>query len=157
MNREAWENGIGRFMLAAGVVELRMIQLMWNIAIPHSHEDVWIKLDFGRKIQKVKELVKASNIPSPLDVRLRLILGEAKQVMQLRNIVAHSPLSACIAFSEQGMDSELRLRVLRNTEKTFSFDDLNDAIRRVETLDEDLLSVVCDDNLWNWSPNNKEE
>lgn len=153
MDREAWEKGIGRFMLAAGVVELRMIQLMWNISIPHEHDKGWITLNFSRKIKKVKELANQSELPEYLSSRLRSVLGETKAVMDIRNIIAHNPLSATSAFEKFGWKSELRLQVLRNSEESFSFEDLSDAIKRVERLDEELMDLVCDDKLWSWSLN----
>lgn len=155
MDREDWERGIGRFILAAGVVELRMLQLMWNISIPHDHDEAWIKLDFSRKIRKVKELANKSKLPKDLDSRLRYALGETKSVMNIRNIIAHNPLSATVAFDRAGWKSDLRLQVLRNSEKTFSFKDLSEAIERVERLDEKLLDIVCDDKLWSWSLNKR--
>lgn len=138
-------------MIRYGVIELRVLQLLRNITIPYEFEGRWVKLPLGRKIDLVKSVAKNSDIPDPTRQRLTAVLARTRDLLKLRNVVAHNPLTAQIAFDAKGMKSELRIQVLNNPEYRFGFDDLSAALDEARRLDEDLLEVVTDDHLWRWS------
>lgn len=110
VNRKEWEIGVGKFMLAAGVIELRMLQLLWNLAIPHEYDRGWVRLSFSRKIYVIKGLVKKSELHKELEESIHELLFELKRIMEVRNIIAHNPISTHMVFdgAETSGNSEFR-------------------------------------------------
>ena len=98
----------------------------------------------------MKDLANESELSPQLDEELRKVLGETKELVKTRNIIAHNPLSAQTAFEHEGMSSELKLQVLRNSQVSFKYEDLQEAIHKAKRLDDKLVSLIRDDGLWNW-------
>jgi hypothetical protein len=56
--KQNWERNVGRFILDTGMIELRLLQLYWNISPDGSYDVAIKKHTFAEKIKRVKKKSK---------------------------------------------------------------------------------------------------
>lgn len=146
-----WEVIVGRFMLATGQIELRLLQLSWNFSIG-GHYDKNIKAEsFSRKINTLKKDIRQSGIAGDFKEEICNTLDRCFGIVKIRNLVAHNPISMSVLFDGEGFPQYAPLiQSLRDDRNQLNESDLIDNIEETRMIDEEFRKILIDNRLWNW-------
>lgn len=143
-SRETWELLVGRLVLNCGDIELRLLQLYWNLRLQGNYDPKVLEKGMGDKAKMLLRIVsETESLPLKLKNELRRSLNRTIKLAHTRNLVAHNPLYLDIYSGADGsFVLAPHIRSLRNTDKHVSLDGLNDAIAEAKQLQEDLWGAV---------------
>ena len=150
-NKQNWERNVGRFILETGVIELRLLQLYWNISLDGSYDVAIKEYSFAKKIRQIRKEVKDTGISAPLKAEVLDVLKECSDLVKTRNLVAHNPLSMAVYLDGEGMPKyEPLIRSLRNEENHLTEGDLIKGISATRNVIEKMSKIISDQRLWTW-------
>lgn len=141
--RQVWEPMVGRLMLTCGDIELRLLQIHWNANLNKPRNDSFKLYPLAKKIRSLMVDVDALDLEPPVRKELVSALNGVLKLMEIRNLVAHSPLYLDIYSNEKGEFRAIGgIRSLRDHEKHVSHAKLNETIQFAVSLEERLSSLV---------------
>lgn len=143
--REQWESLVGRFILICGDIELRLLQLHWNLNINGNYNPDLKNKGLGAKARKILKELEPITIDANLKKTVRRILNDVIKFTHTRNLVAHSPLSMDIFDDDEGaIIPPPVIRSLKNSEFHISFNELASKVDEGKSLNSKLFDILND-------------
>jgi hypothetical protein len=144
--RNKWENLIGQFILVCGDIELRLLQIHWNLRII---DQVKIKkisrLGLGMKAKELRKSIRKRNLEGKLKKKLIRVLSATIEFAKYRNLVAHNPLSMNYYDDDQGLLlPPPNIYSLMDNSKHISFDELYVKLDEAKAIEAELFTLVCE-------------
>lgn len=138
--REQWAPLVGRLILSCGDVELRLLQLHWNLNIGGAHDPDLKNQGMGEKAKAaLQDVEKKTTIKPELKRRLVRMLNRTIKLAHSRNLVAHNPLYMDVYADVQGNFVLVpSIRSLRNSEKHVSIEELAAVVEEARELEAEL-------------------
>lgn len=139
-----FSENIGKFICNFGVIEMTTVELVIILSKDEVLTNLARKSFLNKRIEIIKELIKNNDISHPLQKSLNENLVILKPFMELRNIVAHNPIS--FAFPEGDTSNEptysgiLNLRPKDKTKEAelIDIDELINAINNTASIAQKL-------------------
>lgn len=136
----------GRFLDQAIPIEMLIDDIIsWHFCPEDTRQSLFFslvspKLTFSTKIQILKTILQL-RYPDLLKEYPKLI-GEIKELKNLRNKFAHSMLDASEEFLEKGYDDRIRLIFYKKGKKKYLVVKVDDILERLKTCSRVLLALV---------------
>lgn len=143
---EDWEPLVGRFILKCGNIELRLLQLYWNMRINALPYDDTIKTKgLVAKANYIRNLLdhKKLTLTEDTKTRIRKIISKTMNLADTRNLVAHNPLFLDFYSMGNGDFKHVsKIQSLRNNERHVSKEKLINEIEKAKDLEEEYYKLV---------------
>lgn len=141
---EKWRPWVGRFVMAFGGVENVTYSALKQLPKDQIHRTAW-KLGLGWRIDLVIELIPGLERTSE-DLKTRFVglLKRSKQLSDIRNKIAHSPLMLTVyehPSEEWSFIHQLTLASIKNPEDSVSFEQLVKVTEETEFVVGELYGV----------------
>lgn len=144
--RDQWESLIGRFILVCGNIELRLLQIHWNLSIIDQVKIKKIKkFGLANKARELLKTIDKRRLEIKLKERLNRILNATIEFAEYRNLVAHNPLSMSYYDDPQGRMLPPPIIIsLRDNKEHISFKNLHSKLDEAKVIEAELYSLVCE-------------
>jgi hypothetical protein len=145
-SREDWEELIGKFILVCGNIELRLIQIHWNLCIIDEVEiNDFKEFGLGQKAIELRKTVKKRRLEQQIKKKIIRTLGATIEFSKYRNLVAHNPLSMDYYDDAKGrLLPPAIIYSLKNYEEHISYDELALKLDEAKAIEAELFSLVCE-------------
>jgi len=147
MNGESekdWESIVGEFILLCGEIELRLLQLYWNIrlnSLPYDEEMKFKSMVW--KAKHIRSLMPDLDLSPETKKKIKLVINKTIKLSKARNLVAHNPLCMDYFYIENGTFKYApKIRSLRNDENHISKPMLEKEIEEAKLLSGEFLKVM---------------
>lgn len=107
--RQEWVKTVGEFILACGEIEARTFEMLDDL-FADDIPSIIKNMKFEQRNQFILALIDAKVNDKKLKTAIKEALSEARNVMGVRNIIAHNPLDLKIIGDSVGIDTEQVIR-----------------------------------------------
>lgn len=141
--RTEWEPLVGSLVLSCGDIELRLLQLYWNLTLHGQYDEGVRCMGMGEKAKFIRGAVNSASLDTNLEKQIKLGLEKVIKLAHSRNLVAHNPLYMDIFSDEYGNFALApSIRSLRDNKKHISFEGLKSLNEDAKDISRDLYEMV---------------
>lgn len=141
-----WEILVGRLILKCGDIELKLLQLNWNMLL-RTEVSGEISLmntnGMATKAKRIIELCEKYSLDEPWKSKFKTLLNEIILLAQYRNLVAHNPLFMDVYLTDEGeIMSFPVIQSLRDNRKRINLDELVQHISSAQQICNQMTQIV---------------
>lgn len=142
--RKQWEPLVGRLILSCGDIELKLLQLHWNLSLQEGYTEELIHKGLGEKAKYLDRTLARKAIDVRLQKRVSNCLNRVIKLAKKRNLVAHNPLYMDLYSDAEGeFYSVPVIRSMRDLNIHIPLNELEQEILEAKNINTDLWSVIC--------------
>lgn len=143
--RDQWEPLVGRLILTCGDIELRLLQLHWNLSIGGSYNENLKNLGMGEKAKEILGQVQMKDLRPTQKKNIARVLSDTIKLAHSRNLVAHNPLYMDIYANAEGNFLLVpSIRSLRDSNKHIPLEGLALLVEEAKRIEAELSTTVID-------------